>query len=325
MKKVHGNLYVHRSNVGELPNYAKELMMHAEAILPSSYEWNMLKVAKTERVSFMLYPNFYDDPHPSLHQYANVDVKNGKIKYGSKSKNPPILHRKETFISKDDPEYSKFAKLTEQEIKAGLYTKDLLSHIGTKKFWEDLLITRNLKIKDHILHSNNNSAKTAITRNSPSALAKVVGEFLKSNDSVFDWGCGKGSDLTYYISKVNLVGGWDPYHKPVPSPLKLAGNFNVVTCSCVLNVLEKDDRHECLKDINRFLPLDGVLYLSVRSNINPKSTWVRKGDGWITSIGTFQHEFNQNELIKLVSMYFNEPEIINKSPLIVKAVKEESK
>ena len=151
MKRVHGNLYVHRTNLDELPPSDRGLVDKAIELLPDAYEWNMLKVAKDKRVSFMYYPNFYENPHPSLYQFANVDTVSGKVKYGSKSKNPVILHRKETFIAKSDLDYEKFEALTNQEVEAGLYKKELLSHIGRVNYWNNLLIEKGLEIKDHVL------------------------------------------------------------------------------------------------------------------------------------------------------------------------------
>lgn len=151
MKRVYGNLYVHRTNLGELPTTDKELVDQATKLLSESYKWNMLKVARDKRVSFMYYPNFYENPHPSLYQFANVDTVSGKVKFGSESKNPVILHRKETFIAKSDPNYEKFEALTEQEVDAGLYQKELLSHIGRVNFWDNLLIEKGLEIKEHVL------------------------------------------------------------------------------------------------------------------------------------------------------------------------------
>jgi len=151
MKKVHGNLYVHRTNIDELQAPDLKLVDQAKKLLPEAYEWNMLKVAKDKRVSFMFYPNFYKNSHPALYQYANVDTTTGKIKYGSESKNPVILHRKETFIKRTDPNYAKFKRLTEQEVEAGLYPKNLLSHIGRKNFWDAFLIEEGWEIEDHVL------------------------------------------------------------------------------------------------------------------------------------------------------------------------------
>ena len=152
MKIVHGNLYVHRTNIDELQVADLSLVGQAQKLLPEAYEWNMLKVAKDkDKISFMYYPNFYENPHPALYQYANVELATGKIRYGSESKNPVILHRKETFVSKSDPNYKKFEALTNQEVEAGLYPKNLLSHIGRKNFWDVLLIDKGLKIDDHVL------------------------------------------------------------------------------------------------------------------------------------------------------------------------------
>lgn len=152
MKIVHGNLYVHRTNIDELPETDKELVNQALKLLPETYEWNMLKVAKDkDRITFSFYPDFYSDPHPALYQYANVNIETDKIRYGSGGKNPVILHRKETFIAKSDPNYKMFEALTAQEVEAGLYPKNLLSHIGRRKFWDNFLMEEDWEIKDHVL------------------------------------------------------------------------------------------------------------------------------------------------------------------------------
>jgi len=48
--------------------------------------------------------------------------------------NPPILHRKETFLPPDDPRRERFARLTRQEEKYGLYAET--STIGTREGWQ---------------------------------------------------------------------------------------------------------------------------------------------------------------------------------------------
>lgn len=166
------------------------------------------------------------------------------------------------------------------------------------------------------------SARTAITRKAPSALARTVSGLVKPSDSIFDWGCGKGYDLSYYLDVVELVAGWDPHFYPTPPPSTLTGAFNIVTCSCVLNVLQKQEREQCLKDISNFMLPGGITYFSVRTkqdiDNNVKDTWKKESDGWITSIGTFQHGFDVDELISSVAPYFNSIELIKKSPHIIK-------
>ena len=148
------------------------------------------------------------------------------------------------------------------------------------------------------------SARTAVSRHRPSALARTGGEILQPADMVFDWGCGKGCDLLYYLTKVDTAAGWDPHFKPNKHPKKLSGAFSVVTCSCVLNVLQKQERITCIEDIANFLPSTGAAYFSVRSkndiDMNRIDTWRKKSDGWVTSIGTFQHGFTADELINLI-------------------------
>lgn len=172
------------------------------------------------------------------------------------------------------------------------------------------------------------SAKTAITRKSPSALARTVSKLLQPTDMVFDWGCGKGCDLLYYLTKVDTVAGWDPHFKPTPYPSKLAESFNIITCSCVLNVLQEDERKICLQNIHNFLPSDGKVYFSVRTKhdieqnrIKSKKPWKKEDDGWITNRGTFQHGFTSTELKKILEQYFKSVDIIKKAPVIIGAHK----
>jgi len=169
------------------------------------------------------------------------------------------------------------------------------------------------------------SARTAITRHSPSALARFVGEQLLPLDMVFDWGCGKGFDIVHYLKNADMVCGWDPHFNPAPHPNTLKSVFNIVTCSCVLNVLQKQERETCLHDISDFLPCGGKAYFSVRTkhdiDSNKKPSWKQENDGWITSIGTFQHGFRTDELKKLISQYFKTVNVMKRTPLIIEALK----
>jgi hypothetical protein len=67
----------------------------------------------------------------------------------STSVNPPILHRKEEFVSEDFPTRTKFERLTKQEEKWGLF--DSQSTIGNKQDWEALLSSRGVKLVGHRL------------------------------------------------------------------------------------------------------------------------------------------------------------------------------
>ena len=57
------------------------------------------------------------------------------------------LHRKETFVTNEYPNYRKFVKLTSQEEKLGLLTNPI--SIGTKEKWEERLKDSGVIIKNH--------------------------------------------------------------------------------------------------------------------------------------------------------------------------------
>jgi hypothetical protein len=61
--------------------------------------------------------------------------------------NPPVLHRKESFLLPDDPLHAKFARLTVQEEKHGLL--DDPRGIGTRDGWARRLRERGFALKGH--------------------------------------------------------------------------------------------------------------------------------------------------------------------------------
>jgi hypothetical protein len=69
-------------------------------------EFNLLKFhAASPKISFLAYPTFEKDPHPPLQESVIVDLIGGKVRrddYRGRE-NPPILHRKETFLPADHP------------------------------------------------------------------------------------------------------------------------------------------------------------------------------------------------------------------------------
>ena len=63
--------------------------------------------------------------------------------------NPPVLHRKETFLPADHPLHAKFAWLTQQEEEHGLL--DDTATIGTKEGWQRRLHEKGLVVRGHRL------------------------------------------------------------------------------------------------------------------------------------------------------------------------------
>jgi hypothetical protein len=65
----------------------------------------------------------------------------------TQSSNPPVLHRKETFLHPDHPFREKFSRLTQQEEGRGLLTET--ASIGTRNGWEARLRQAGLTLKGH--------------------------------------------------------------------------------------------------------------------------------------------------------------------------------
>ena len=64
-------------------------------------------------------------------------------------RNPPILHRKETFLAEDHPLRPKFARLTAAEVAKGLLDEG--SRIGTREGWEQMLAEKSVALRGHRL------------------------------------------------------------------------------------------------------------------------------------------------------------------------------
>src|SRR5690606_14799750 len=100
-------------------------------------EFNLIKFRTNElKVSFLSYPDFMDAPHPSLRHAITIDLATGKARHTdyARNLNPPILHRKETFLAPDHPRRAAFAALTSAEETEGLYEQT--ATIGFKLNWE---------------------------------------------------------------------------------------------------------------------------------------------------------------------------------------------
>jgi hypothetical protein len=67
----------------------------------------------------------------------------------SQSANPPVLHRKESFLLPDDQLHGKFARLTAQEEKHGLLNDP--SGIGTRNGWDKRLQEHGFVLNGHRL------------------------------------------------------------------------------------------------------------------------------------------------------------------------------
>jgi DNA phosphorothioation-associated putative methyltransferase len=147
-------LYVHRSALAELSPLLQVYEGCARVLSGTIDQANMIKLSVTQpQVSYLCYPKFDRDAHPTLATAVTVNLRKLTVDWRdySRSANPPLLHRKEEFLGRDDTRRSLYAKLTRSELRAGLYEHP--ERIGTARGWEDVLTEHGVSIKGHRLQS----------------------------------------------------------------------------------------------------------------------------------------------------------------------------
>jgi DNA phosphorothioation-associated putative methyltransferase len=143
-------LYVHISALNEIDPKLRLYEGCASRNIGGTEDANIIKF-HTEKpcISYLYYPDFESIAHPALEWAMLIDLRDLSLTFRdySKQENPPILHRKETFLSPDHPLYSKFVKFTKAEEKAGLFSET--KTIGNRQGWERRLKECGVQIKNH--------------------------------------------------------------------------------------------------------------------------------------------------------------------------------
>ncbi|HLW00372.1 MAG TPA: DNA phosphorothioation-associated putative methyltransferase [Ktedonobacterales bacterium] len=145
-------LYVHITALPRLDPLLRVYEGCARTLTGAVESANIIKLNRIEpKVGYHVYPSFDHDPHPALEASVRADLRHLHVKHRdfTKSKNPPILHRKETFVAEDYPGRDTFARLTAQEEKHGLLS-DTVS-IGTRDRWEQVVASKGLCFVGHRL------------------------------------------------------------------------------------------------------------------------------------------------------------------------------
>jgi DNA phosphorothioation-associated putative methyltransferase len=154
-KQTPSALYVHRDALGQLPPVMQVYEGCARVLSGTVERANLIKLSVTEpQVSYLSYPRFDRDPHPTLLSSITVNLRRLTVDFRdySQSDNPPLLHRKEEFIGTEDPRREVFARLTRAEIRAGLYTHP--ETIGTFQGWATRLADAGVRLRGHRLHKD---------------------------------------------------------------------------------------------------------------------------------------------------------------------------
>lgn len=145
-------LYVHFNALAALNPILRVYEGCAHALTGAVDGANIVKLHYSEPiVSYLSYPDFESDAHPALRRSLWVHLQTFQMRtrdYGQ-FENPPILHRKEAFVRKDDAMHSKYARLTEHEVAWGLYEDP--AQIGTRSGWERVLTAKGVRIAGHRL------------------------------------------------------------------------------------------------------------------------------------------------------------------------------
>ncbi|TIC79896.1 DNA phosphorothioation-associated putative methyltransferase [Nocardioides sp. GY 10113] len=151
-KQTPSALYVHRSAMAEIPPVLQVYEGCARVLAGTIPSANMVKLSVTEpQVSYLTYPRFDRDPHPTLRSAITVNLRKLSVEWRdySRSENPPLLHRKEEFLGEDDPRRPLYSRLTRAEMRAGLYEHPEL--IGTAKGWQATLAKAGVSLRGHRL------------------------------------------------------------------------------------------------------------------------------------------------------------------------------
>jgi len=307
-KRLPSAVYVFRQADSDFGRELNQVLAILEAQHGLDGKFNVIKFRTDElKVSFLCYPDFFSEAHPALRHAVTIDLITGKARHTdyADNHNPPILHRKETFLPEDHPERAKFDALTCSEAAAGLYAHP--ATIGFKLNWERLLDEKGLTIEGHHLALVQRDPKaetaaepvierhrTAMTRYDLSKPVKTLLEYgmLKPETSFFDYGCGQGSDVRGLQGLGHEAEGWDPVHRPgVPKR-----EADIVNMGYVLNVIEDPaERLEALVDAyrhaRRLLVVSGLIQETVETE---RAAQYR--DGILTRRNTFQKFFEQQEL-----------------------------
>lgn len=146
------SLYVHESALAELEPVLRVYEACAHTIVGRVEGANIIKLHFDGPVlSYLSYPDFDTDGHPALTQSVLVDLQTFRVKFRSYSgvANPPILHRKEQFVSASHQLKPRFARLTQSEARKGLFEHP--AEIGTRNGWLRALAERNLCVRGHRL------------------------------------------------------------------------------------------------------------------------------------------------------------------------------
>ncbi len=298
-------LYIHRTALmaldSLLQSYEQQARVNNKIEAATLVKFSIDK----PKVSYLFYPDFDSHPHPALQSSMVVDMKTLQVSYWNyeNTDNPPILHRKETFVTSDYPDYESFAYLTHCEEALGLLENSRF--IGTRQEWQQRLNGYKIAFVGHylvcpfgadanpqILIERHRAALVRKSLSRPVRLALEAGLLQAESTTFFDYGCGYGGDIQRMTEQGYEGSGWDPYYRS-DAPCIAA---DIVNLGYVINVIEDlQERRQAL--IKAWELTRQVLIVSAQVLIDDRDCGiVVYGDGIITRRNTFQKYYEQEEL-----------------------------
>ncbi|CAA0097937.1 Uncharacterised protein [BD1-7 clade bacterium] len=310
-------VYLHKSALTSIDEKLSSatLTVAATLKLPDG-KWTLVKFYKRDfKLSLLFYPTFSEEPYPALHKSYSIDLSKFKVREAdySSSENPPILHRRETFVTPDHPQVDYFSAFTIEGEAIGLYENTRT--IGFKNNWLKLIKKKGYFLNDenHLLplpeqkitnvnNPNFNGEierhKTAISRDKLSTPMFLLAKrgFLNGKYSVLDYGCGRGDDIRELEAHDIECIGWDPVHCPETD----LENCDIVNLGFVINVIEdKEERCETL--LRAYSHCDKLTLVSAMlGNERVFDRFKPYKDGVLTKRNTFQKYYMQGELQQFI-------------------------
>ena len=321
-KQLPTAVYVHQSALEHLPEQLSALVLRiGKALNIDINQWQVLKLHKRDfKLTLLSYPTFFEYPYPPLKKSYTVDLEKLSVREAnySASENPPILHRRETFLARNHPQIDYLNLFTQEGEAIGLYQNTRT--IGFKQSWERLikrtgyylddeghlhpLVNRPVPAVDNPFDGDIERHKTALSRDKLSVPMFLVAQrgYLNGGYTVLDYGCGKGDDLRELEEHGVDCIGWDPAHRP-DVDLQIS---DIVNLGFVINVIEeREERVETLKTAYSYTSK----MLIVSAMLGNESVYERfkpYKDGVITARSTFQKYFSQGELQQFIESTLEE-------------------
>jgi DNA phosphorothioation-associated putative methyltransferase len=153
-KVVGGRTYLHADSLSCLAANTAARVVEAERLAGFNrhVHFNLVRIDDSGPcISLLHYPDFAEDPFPSLRESWLVDLDRSTVSYRTyaESFNPPILHRKELLLPPDDSRREAYAALTATAESIGLF--DEPKRIGYRRQWLALVREKGYRIEGHAL------------------------------------------------------------------------------------------------------------------------------------------------------------------------------